>query len=101
MDNIEKQLNELKEVHMDNQFVAPEEARRLDMVDEPPHYTVFPEKEVEARDIIEQVLKLSGVTGSDAYNLGCALKYLLRAGRKGEIKEDIAKCQNYCQRLLS
>jgi len=75
-----------------------------DMITKPLHYQIFPEHDIEARHIIERVLLLAKLKPDDSFNLGCALKYLLRAGKKGEgrgmMKEDVGKCRDYCKRLL-
>ena len=98
MDNIEKKLSELKEVHMDNQFVAPGEATKLDgeysLVDKPKHYMVAG---VEAIDIIEDVTY--NLKGVQAVCLGNALKYLIRCTKKGKLLEDVKKAQVYLKRF--
>lgn len=87
---------------MDNQFDKRSWSDQIEsigsMVTKPKHYQIFPEKGIEARDIIERVLDLSGLKGSAAFNVGCALKYLLRVGRKGPWKEEVGKTKDYCSR---
>jgi len=68
-------------------------------VDSPKYYQLFPEKDLEAMDVILRAVQLSGLDGRRGYLLGNALKYLLRIGRKGEVKQDAAKARHYCQRL--
>ena len=68
-------------------------------VTKPRHYQI--REDLEARDVIEEVLDLSGFKGKDAFNLGCALKYLLRVGRKDNIKQDLGKAKDYIMRLLN
>ena len=69
------------------------ETKRLDQasVDHPPHYQA--PNGMEAIDIIE---------GFElGFNIGNAVKYLLRAGRKGDRATDIAKARWYCERELA
>jgi hypothetical protein len=59
----------------------------IDMVNSPPHYQG---KGMQAIDVIE-AFELG-------YTLGNAIKYILRAGKKGEAKEDIEKALWYLRR---
>jgi hypothetical protein len=61
-----------------------------DMVNHPPHYTV---NGIEVIDIID-AFKLN-------FNMGNALKYLLRADRKGNKEQDINKAIWYLQREIN
>jgi len=70
-----------------------------DPVDKPKHYQIFPEYGLEVMDIILRVIQLSGLNGRKAYLLGNALKYLMRLGRKGGVKEDAGKARHYCKRI--
>jgi len=63
------------------------------------HYQVFPEKDLEAIDIIERVLQLSSLEKEESYYLGNALKYVLRLGRKDNVKQDAGKAIQYLKRL--
>lgn len=63
---------------------------RIDAVDHPPHYQAGG---LEAIDVIEAF----GLN----FRLGNAVKYLLRAGRKGDAKTDIAKARWYIDRELA
>jgi hypothetical protein len=67
-------------------------AVRLDQasVDHPPHYQA---NGVEAIDVIEAF-------GLD-FNLGNAVKYLLRAGRKGDALTDLKKAAWYVGRAIA
>ena len=59
-----------------------------DMVNHPAHYKTA--AGIEAIDVIE---------GYDlGFHLGNAMKYLLRAGRKGDAAEDLGKCCWYLRR---
>lgn len=60
-----------------------------DMINHPPHYTAT---EYEPIDIIAAI--------GNPYCRGNALKYLARAGRKGDAVEDLKKARWYVQRLL-
>jgi hypothetical protein len=60
------------------------------MVNHPPHYTV---NGIEVIDIID-AFKLN-------FNMGNALKYLLRADRKGNKEQDINKAIWYLQREIN
>jgi hypothetical protein len=61
-----------------------------DMVNHPPHYTV---NGIEVIDVID-AFKLN-------FNMGNALKYLLRADRKGNKEQDINKAIWYLQREIN
>ena len=58
-----------------------------DSVDHPKHYNQHP-KGIECIDIIEDF----------PFNIGNAMKYLWRAGLKGEVTEDLDKAIWYIQR---
>ena len=58
------------------------------------HYQVF--EGIEAIDIIKQVLTPQEFKG---YCKGNALKYRLRAGKKDNVEQDIAKAQRYEEML--
>jgi hypothetical protein len=60
------------------------------MVNHPPHYTV---NGIEVIDVID-AFKLN-------FNMGNALKYLLRADRKGNKEQDINKAIWYLQREIN
>jgi len=66
----------------------------FDTINHPMHYS----GKVEAIDCIESAMSPEEFRG---YLRGNCLKYLYRAGRKGEGKaaEDLAKCDWYLQRL--
>lgn len=61
-----------------------------DMVNRPPHYTDHPSG-VECIEIAEHF----------SFNLGNVLKYLWRAGRKGDRIEDLRKAQWYLEREIA
>lgn len=65
-----------------------------DMVSHPPHYT---QGGVETIDGIEAAL---GPEGFFAHCRGCALKYIWRAGLKGDPKEDLRKAIWYLERAV-
>lgn len=59
-----------------------------DMINSPPHY--MGAGGIEAIDVIEDYTL--------DYHLGNAAKYIIRAGRKGRQRDDIAKALWYCKR---
>jgi Protein of unknwon function (DUF3310) len=61
----------------------------VDLVNHPPHYQ---SNGMEAIEVIEAF----GL----GFNLGNAVKYVLRSGRKGDTKEDLAKAAWYLQREI-
>lgn len=61
-----------------------------DVINHPNHYKWFPDKEV--IDVIESVLTEEEWRG---YCKGNSLKYRLRAGKKGDVIEDIGKAEVY------
>lgn len=67
----------------------------FDSVAYPGHYQLFPEHEIQAIDVIERLLVVNELTGFEAYCFGNAVKYLLRAGKKGDFYEDIGKAKKY------
>lgn len=73
-----------------------EEERRngVDMVNSPPHYT---DGGIETIDYIEAKLTPDQFAG---YCIGNALKYLSRAGKKGDQDTDLRKARWYITRLL-
>jgi hypothetical protein len=58
-------------------------------VDHPPHYNSHPSG-VECIDIVEHY----------GFNVGNAIKYLWRAGLKGDSIEDLRKAAWYCRREI-
>ncbi|HVQ52910.1 MAG TPA: DUF3310 domain-containing protein [Mycobacterium sp.] len=65
-------------------------APRLDEIDGPPHYQA--PNGMEAIDVIEGFQL--------GFNLGNAIKYILRAGRKGDRTTDLRKAVWYLQREI-
>jgi len=65
-----------------------------DMVNRPPHY----QGKVEVIDAIESAL---GEEGFKAYCRGNALKYISRAGKKGDAEEDIRKAIWHLERWIA
>ena len=63
-----------------------------DPVDHPSHYCAG---DIECIDAIASAL---GHDGLIAFCRGSAIKYLWRAGRKGDIEEDLRKAAWYCER---
>ena len=67
-----------------------------DSVDHPAHYE---SGEMPVIEIIESVI--DGLDSKQAFFLGNVIKYVIRAGKKGDIHEDLAKANNYAHRLCS
>lgn len=60
------------------------------------HYQIFPEHGIQVIDVINRSLQLNETTGFEAYCLGNAMKYILRAGRKeGKFYQDLEKAATY------
>lgn len=69
-----------------------------DMVNHPSHYTVFPDADGEAIDIIKRVLTREEFIG---WLKGNVLKYRLRAGYKDATQQDIDKSMWYQKYLFN
>lgn len=65
------------------------QASKIDMVNHPAHYTSHPSG-VECIEVVEHF----------PFNIGCAIKYLWRAGLKGDSLEDLHKCLWYVRREI-
>ena len=65
-------------------------------IDSPSHYT---SGEVETIAKIEKVV--DGLDARAAYLLGNVIKYVDRAGKKGDAAQDLAKANNYAHRLAT
>lgn len=63
-----------------------------DVVKKPSHYN---SGKYEVIDIIESVLGSLGLAPFNSYCMGNAIKYICRAGLKGDFKEDIKKAIMY------
>jgi hypothetical protein len=61
----------------------------MSTVDHPPHYNAHPSG-VECIDVVEHM----------TFNVGNAIKYLWRAGHKGNTIEDLRKAAWYVQREI-
>lgn len=77
-----------------NAILAAAEKMEHDMVNLPPHYR---DGGIETIDYLEAKLTPEQLKG---FCLGNALKYLSRAGKKGDFYTDIAKARWYLNRLL-
>ena len=64
-----------------------------DMVDHPEHY------DENTIDIIERIIE--GLDSKSAARLFNVLKYAIRAGKKGDLDQDIAKANNFAHRLCT
>jgi hypothetical protein len=67
-----------------------------DPVQSPSHYKVAG---VEVRDIQKELC--SPFLGQEAADLSNAIKYLLRSPKKGKMIEDLRKCQQHIDWLIS
>jgi len=56
----------------------------------------YKQMEVEPWDVIDTWPKIERM----AFYRGNALKYLMRAGRKGEMLDDIKKAKHYCEKMI-
>ena len=67
----------------------------IEEVKSPKHYDVF--MGIEAKEILKETLNGLGkdMTPYEAYCFGNILKYRLRAGNKDNLKQDIAKANQY------
>ncbi len=70
-------------------YVEPHE--RVDLVNQPPHYKSA--GGIESIEVIES-FELN-------FNLGNAIKYILRCNKKGNKKQDLEKAQWYINRELN
>lgn len=68
---------------------------KVDMVNQPPHYTAG---DVECIDAIESAV--INLTGEEAFCTGTAIKYLWRWKQKNGV-EDLKKAQWYINRMLA
>lgn len=66
----------------------------MSQVINPSHY----QGEIETINKIEAVI--DGLEPFPAYILGNIIKYVDRAGKKGDAKEDLEKANNYAHRLV-
>ena len=63
--------------------------KKPDMINHPSHYTTHP-SDIECIDIVEHM----------NYNRGSAIKYIWRAGLKGDELEDLKKARWYIDREI-
>ncbi|MGC3907748.1 DUF3310 domain-containing protein [Corynebacterium propinquum] len=77
-----------------NVDIHPDTAPPYDAVHSPAHYQLA--DGLEAIDVIDQA-----VEDPASFYRGNAIKYLLRAGRKGDAHEDLRKARYYIDRELS
>lgn len=61
-----------------------------DMINRPPHYTSHPSG-IECIDVTEHM----------NFNLGSVVKYVWRAGKKGDALEDLRKAEYYIAREIA
>ena len=61
-----------------------------DLINQPPHYAF---SAIEPIDVIE--------AWGLGFHLGCAVKYIARAGRKGEMVVDLQKARWFLDRLIA
>jgi hypothetical protein len=66
----------------------------------PPHYQ---NAKWQAIDVMEDVLDAVSENGNPraAYNVAAALKYLLRAGKKGDTREQVMKAEWHIRRAIN
>lgn len=71
----------------------------VDMVNSPNHYKQYDSIDGEVIDLIEEVEKAYPL--GLGYCIGNALKYILRAPFKGNMKQDLQKAIYYLERAVS
>jgi hypothetical protein len=72
-----------------------------DEVDKVAHYQMFPDDNIEVRQIINRAIQLNIERPDQAYPYGNVLKYLLRCGRKRDgLVQDLKKAENYLRFLI-
>lgn len=67
-----------------------------DLINHPSHYAVMScscGKNIEARDIINAIIK--PMSGMFAHDIACGLKYILRLGKKDDVKQELGKSLKY------
>jgi hypothetical protein len=67
-----------------------------DLINQPAHYAVMTcscGKNIEARDIINAIIK--PMSGMFAHDIACGLKYILRLGKKDDVKQELGKSLKY------
>jgi len=81
-------------------FQSDEGWTKTDMVNQPPHYQFT--KELEVIDVIKIALErnMEEQGSVEAYLYSQVLKYLLRCGCKGNMKEDLEKAEFYLKDLV-
>ena len=62
-----------------------------DQVEQPSHYLT------DGMECIDAIRSALGPDGFRAYCRGCAMKYVWRAGKKGDSKTDLAKAAKYLE----
>lgn len=94
-DTIEKCERRIAELEANERLpleIAPKPASTaVDLINHPPHY----QGKVECIDAIESAL---GPVGFVAYCRGNAMKYTFRAGKKGDVVQDLKKAEWYLRR---
>jgi|TARA_B110000483_G_scaffold168968_1_gene199774 hypothetical protein len=67
-----------------------------DPINHPSHYAVMTcscGKNIEARDIINSII--APMSGMFAHDIACGLKYILRLGKKDDVKQELGKSLKY------
>jgi len=91
MDDFDRDLVDMDRILEDEYRMQGQPA---DMVNHPPHYTAGG---IETIDYMEAKLTPEGFRG---YCLGSVIKYVSRAGLKGDANEDLKKARWYLNRLI-
>ncbi len=71
------------------------QADTREMVNHPSHY------QMGGIEVIDYIADVCGVEGCYAFDIGNALKYISRAGRKFNVKEDLQKAVWYLNHAIS
>ena len=84
---------------MDSTFVTSLIAE-YDMVNQPKHYEMFPEFDLEVKDVIQVAIKKNILDPVQAAWYKDVLKYLLRCGTKDAYLQDLRKSKMYLEWLI-
>lgn len=80
----------------DSMAAFVQENMQCDPVDHPQHYE---QGGMQTIEIVETVI--DGLPAKQAFFLGSLLKYVIRAGKKDDIDQDLAKANNFAHRLCT
>lgn len=93
----EEQQNDIPDAAPEPAGGRPDDVSGVEVFS-PSHYAANG-RSVETIDVLEGVV--DGLPAREAYLLGNVVKYVLRAGLKGDATPDVAKANNYAWRLVT